>query len=66
MRRSPRFWDYRETLARFDSVCHCGRKIAKGERIGYARGGKVQCCECWDRWCAENAEADMLERGSCY
>ncbi len=57
-----RFPDFREINARFDSDGTCGHRITKGERIGYApRFRETQCEACWTRWCAENAEADMLE-----
>ena len=61
---TPRFTDYREIEARFDSMGSCGHAIKQGERIGYApRHRQTQCAACWARWCAENAEADALEAG---
>ncbi len=63
---APRFDDYREIEARFDSTGTCGHDIRKGQRIGYCRRGRpsyVQCPACWERWKAENAEADALEGG---
>ena len=58
-----RFYNYREIEARFASEGTCGHAISKGDRIGWHRGlKKTQCTACWGRWCAENAEADMMER----
>ena len=60
---TDRFDSYREIDARFDSDGSCGHTISKGERIGWnPRNKKTQCAACWSKWCAENAEADMLER----
>jgi hypothetical protein len=66
MRGGPRFYDYREIGARFDSTGACGHPVKKGDTVGYNRRGGVQCTDCWRRWCAENAEADAFERGGCY
>ena len=60
---TDRFYNYREISARFKSDGSCGHAIVKGDRIGWNPGNKkTQCADCWRRWCAENAEADMLER----
>lgn len=59
-----RFSDYREIMARFDSVGSCGHKIKAGDRIGWAkRGGqsRTECADCWGRWCRENQAADFDE-----
>ncbi len=62
--QSARFNDYREITARFDSTGTCGHPIRKGDRIGWAmRFRETHCTACWDRWCAENAEADAIESG---
>jgi hypothetical protein len=66
MRTGPRFNDYREIVARFDSIGACGHPVKKGDDVGYNRRGGVQCAACWRHWCAENAEADACERGGCY
>lgn len=67
-----RFYNYREITARFDSTSNaCGAKVGghevkKGDRIGYNRScrpAKVMCTACWDRWVAENQEADAIESG---
>ena len=61
---ADRFDHYREIDARFASTGSCGHAIAKGDRIGWHPAlKKTQCADCWARWVAENAEADMLERG---
>ncbi len=61
---ADRFDNYREIEARFASTGSCGHEIVKGDRIGrQPRLKKTQCADCWQRWVAENAEADMLERG---
>ena len=63
-RSADRFDNYREIDARFASTGTCGHAIAKGDRIGWHPIlKKTQCTACWQRWCAENAEADVLERG---
>ncbi len=63
---ADRFDNYREIDARFASTGSCGHEIAKGDPIGWhPRLKKTQCAACWQRWCAENAEADMLERQGC-
>jgi hypothetical protein len=63
-RTADRFDNYREIDARFASTGTCGHAISKGDRIGWHPSlKKTQCASCWSRWCAENAEADMLERG---
>ena len=65
-RHADRFDNYREIDARFASTGTCGHSIAKGDRIGWHSSlKKTQCAACWTRWCAENAEADMLE-GGCF
>lgn len=62
-RNADRFPNYREITARFDSDGSCGHEIKRGDRIGWNRRAKrTQCAACWSRWCAENAEADYLER----
>ena len=61
---ADRFYNYREIDARFASTGTCGHAISKGDRIGWhPRLKKTQCAGCWQRWVAENAEADTLERG---
>jgi len=61
---ADRFYNYREIEARFAASGTCGHDIAKGDRIGWhPKLKKTQCASCWSRWCAENVEADMLERG---
>ena len=63
---ADRFYNYREIAARFASTGSCGHEITKGDRIGWHPKLKItQCATCWLRWVAENAEADMLERGTC-
>ncbi len=63
-RSADRFDNYREIDARFASTGTCGHAIRKGDRIGWQPAiKKTQCTACWARWVAENAEADMLERG---
>ena len=63
-RTADRFDNYREIDARLASTGTCGHAIAKGDRIGWHPSlKKTQCAACWSRWAAENAEADMLERG---
>ena len=69
-----RFNDFRSIEAKFDSTAtDCGKreiqghKIRKGDIIGYARSGRTShthCAECWQRWTAENQEADMIESGA--
>ena len=62
---TPRFEDYREIEARFDSAGTCGHTIKRGDPIGYApRYRQTQCAACWARWVAENREADLIEQGS--
>jgi hypothetical protein len=67
---SPRFPDYREITAKFDSVStDCGSKegghqIKKGDLIGIAwMRGKTHthCAACWHAWRAENRAADEYE-----
>ena len=62
---APRFYDYREITARFDSMgCDGTHPIRKGDRIGYVRRfRKTVCAACWTRWVEENREADALEAG---
>lgn len=62
MHRGNRFNSYAEIVAKFDSVAKCGHLVKKGDRIGYSRARGVQCADCWRRWAAENAEADLAER----
>ncbi len=60
---ADRFDNNREIDARFASTGSCGHEIVKGDPIGWhPRLKTTQCAACWQRWCAENAEADMLER----
>ena len=62
-RSEDRFDNYREIAARFASTGTCGHEIKKGDPIGWHSGlKKTHCTDCWRRWCAENAEADMAER----
>ena len=42
MTHSPRFNDYREIVARFDSIGACGHPVKKGDEVGYNRRGGVQ------------------------
>jgi hypothetical protein len=75
---APRFDDFREITAKFDSKStDCGsatggHEIKKGEIIGYCRKNRnshTVCDTCWAKWCAENAEADAIEAGfihNCY
>jgi len=59
---ADRFQNYREIAARFASTGTCGHAMAKGDIIGWhPRIKKTQCADCWRRWCAENAEADLVE-----
>jgi len=61
-RSADRFCNYAEISARFDSTGTCGHDIRKGDAIGWHRGlKKTRCADCWRRWCAENAEADLME-----
>jgi len=61
---ADRFDNYREIEARFASTGTCGHAIGKGERIGWhPRLKKTYCPTCWHKWCAENAEAEAIERG---
>ncbi len=64
----PRFNDYREITAKRSGTGTCGHAIRKGDVIGYypprSRGyssGSTQCADCWARWRAENAAADLDE-----
>ena len=62
---TDRFYNYREIAARFASTGSCGHEISKGDVIGWQpKLKKTQCAACWQRWVAENAEADMLEGGA--
>ncbi len=61
-----RFQNYRTITAKFASIGKCGHPIAKGDTIGYHRIHGCQCPACWQRWTAENQEADMLEQQSGY
>ena len=64
-RTADRFDNYLEIDAKYPSSATCGHDIHKGDRIGWHPVlKKSQCSACWSRWVAENAEADMLERGS--
>lgn len=63
---APRFHDYREITARFDSTGSCGHPIKQGDRIGYARKhgqSHTSCASCWSKWVSENREADAIESG---
>jgi hypothetical protein len=62
-RNADRFDNYAEISAKFDSVAKCGHPVKVGDRIGYHRAHGVRCADCWRVWCAENAEAAMMERG---
>jgi hypothetical protein len=64
-----RFNDCREIVAKYPGKCHnaktCGAAVEVGDIIGYARKGResaVFCQDCWTKWCAENAAADMDEQ----
>ena len=62
----PRFYDYREITAKFDSTGTCGHDIKQGQVIGYCRRNRksyTQCAACWQKWVAENQEADAIESG---
>ncbi len=64
-RNADRFDNYRDLSARFASTGTCGHAIAKGDAIGWHPDlKKTQCADCWRRWCAENAEAEAMERGA--
>ena len=70
---TKRFNDFTSITAKFNSTGTCGHAIAKGDEIGYARGNRrrgvkaeTSCSACWTRWCAENAEAYMLEQQASY
>lgn len=62
-RNANRFDNYRELVAKFDSVGACGHSIKAGEVIGWHRLHGAQCPTCWRRWSEENAEADRIEAG---
>lgn len=62
----PRFNDYREIIAKFDSTGSCNHPIKRGESIGYSRfkgTSFTQCHNCWVKWVNENREADAMENG---
>ena len=63
LRTADRFDNYREITAKFDSTGKCGHEIKKGDRIGYNKDHGCRCSVCWDKWYAENKEAEMIERG---
>lgn len=59
---AARFNDYRVITARFASTASCGHPVKKGAEIAWApRTKETQCADCWRRWSAENAEADLYE-----
>lgn len=59
-----RFNQYRSIRAKFASKATCGHAVAKGDVIGWSpRSGETSCKDCWQRWQAENAEAEALESG---
>lgn len=58
-----RFDNYREIVSKFNSTGTCGHPIQKGDRIGWNRKYGCYCANCWDRWVAENREADAIEAG---
>lgn len=61
-RNTDQFNNYSEIDARFNSTGSCGHSITKGSRIGWHPSlKKAMCPDCWNSWCVENAEADMLE-----
>lgn len=60
---SNRFDNYREIISKFDSVGSCGHEIKKGDRVGWSRKYGCECASCWERWVAENREADAIEAG---
>ena len=65
LRNADRFDNHREMTARRDSAADCreGHRIKRGDRIGWHKGlGKATCADCWRAWCAENADADEMER----
>lgn len=61
----PRFSDFGEMVARFDSKgCSDTHDIKRGDVIGYSRRfRRAICAACWARWVAENREADLIESG---
>ncbi len=59
---TPRFDDYREITAKFDSKStDCGSKVGgpdikNGDAIGYCRRGGTShslCADCWRAWVSE-------------
>jgi hypothetical protein len=57
-----RFDNYRSIVARFASLAACGHQVKAGDPIGYnPRLKKTVCTDCWRRWVAENAEAEVYE-----
>ena len=57
-----RFDNYREIVAKFDSVDSYGREIKKGDLIGYnPRNKATVCAESWRVWSYENRSAQAYE-----
>jgi hypothetical protein len=58
-----RFNQYRSIVAKFDQEGFCGHKIRRGDTIGWCSHARhaTQCKDCWSRWQAENAEAEVYE-----
>ena len=62
MRDNDRFDNYRDLVAKFDSIGACGHPVKKGDEVGYnPRLKRVRCATCWAKWCAENDEARTYE-----
>ena len=63
---ADRFSNYRTITAKYASVGACGHPIKAGDEVGYHAGLKIcRCSGCWQRWVAENAEAQMYEDRYC-
>lgn len=62
-RNADRFENYRELSSNRDDTGKCGHPIKKGEVIGWHPRHGAQCAGCWERWKAENAEAQAIEDG---
>jgi len=62
--RANRFDNYRELTAKYPGTCNqCKGKVKKGDRVGWNKRYGVVCPTCWNKWVAENAEADAIEAG---
>lgn len=61
-----RFDNYREITAKFNTPAEktqCGHPIRKGDLIGWSKRHGVFCQACWEKWSAENKEAEAIEAG---